>query len=147
MLRALVDVMVEADRLAKTRSEGSYTNFVYWFLNLYNYCVASSSTTTPPVIEFRYGNRWPFSILYHFCIVLHPTNTHFSIHWIYPNQWYQWVYVYFLIYWAVGMSKFTTFPHMINLSIMSLFSQFFFVFIDLQTYSSLIIQFIFCMKI
>ena len=39
------------------------------------------------------------------------------------------------------MSKFTHFTHMINLSMISLFPQFFFMFIDLQKYASLSIHF------
>ena len=52
-----------------------------------------------------------------------------------------------LIYWSIGISKISTFSYRINLSAMSLFSQFFFILTDLRKYTSLSIHSILCIQI
>ena len=78
-----------------------------------------------------------FSILYNFRIASHPTITNHAVHWIDPKQLCRWVYMCILLYWAVGMSKFTPFPYRINLSVISLFYLFIFMPIDFRNYTSL----------
>ena len=92
-------------------------------------------------------SAYSFKILYNFCIASHSTITHLAIYWIGPNHLYRCVYAYFLLYLALGMSKFTHFSHMINYQWCDCFLSSFILLVDLWKYTSLSSYLGFCIKI
>ena len=99
--------------------------YMYWFLTCKIVVLRHIQTSHPVWLSSNMEAAYTFLILYNFCIGSHRTYTHCAFHWIEPNQLYRWIYEYFLLCWAVGMSTFTPFSRRINLSIMSLFSRWF----------------------
>ena len=108
-------------------SSDTNVRVIFWFLNLYNFHVASSSTITPRMIEFRYGKR---IYIYNNLQFLHcvTSNNHTLcdlLNWPKPIVSVS-IYICILLYWAVVISILTSLSHRINSSLVSLFPQFFF---------------------
>ena len=99
--------------------------YMYWIL------------MTRHVIDFWYEKRiCTFHTLESlYCFTSNKHTSCDSFHWTKPIV--SVIIQIFLFYWAVGMSTFTPSPHRMNLSMMSLFPQFFFSSFLNENYTSL----------